>query len=209
MQLVTLANTKAWLNVSVSTYDTLITTLIESAEEQLKDRCNRPLGFGVLTATEQDFDGENWPKLQLSYTPITSVASVTLDDVAIASTAYAVDLRTGLLSLTDGVWNWRSGGTLMSPTRTIPTQPYRGRGFPDGFRNVAVTYTGGYATIPSVLTEATYRLVEYSWIERGSSGLSQETLGSYAYARNAEGRKRLWDDIMEMIGSQTLADPGI
>ena len=208
MELVTLASTKAWLKVSGTADDTIITMLIESAEKQLRSICNRSNGAsGWINATQTEFfDGEDSEIIQLRFTPITAASLVvTIDDVVTPSTSYVLDAATGLLQLTGSAWNqW--GGMASFSSVTIPRLNYRSNGFGVGVRAVKAVYTGGYvnaAAVPENLIQAVYMLVEYAYLYRGQAGLLSEGLGSYNYTRGPAGYADLVKDVRTLVGATT------
>lgn len=82
--------------------------------------------------------------------------------------------------------------------------PSVSRGFPRGFRNILVHYTGGYATVPDDLEQICIEMtVEAFRSRKHDSNLRSESIGSYAYTlasqvdidADRQARLALWKDI--------------
>lgn len=183
--LATLSQFKDWLGITASAQNALLSTTILRAEAHLKTWCNRPDGW-VTGAHTQRFDGEWSGKVVLAHTPVTAIASVKVytsnsGSTTLSSTTYRLDpdLGTGILSFIDSpsvLWDQGYGGDW----------PIEKRTFPGGFRNVEVTYTGGYnsTAIPLDLTQLAIDTASLLWNNRGSNpAMKSETLGQYQYTR--------------------------
>lgn len=134
MAAVSLAEAKAHLNITASTYDTELTAFIDRAESALAGRLGGPISTASGTET---YDGGG-TVVQLRRVPVVSVAAVTQDAVAI--TDYALDPSAGLLYRDEDGASWEYG-----------------------VRNISVTYTAGYSTVPDALKQALLELVRHLW----------------------------------------------
>jgi hypothetical protein len=115
------------------THDDRIQTLINLLSGRIESWCGR--SFKSQTYTAELYDGNCDEYLALKQYPITAVTTVKEDDVT-------VDLTD-----TDDIKIHYAEGLI-----------YRASGWPGGVLNIEVTYTAGYATIPSGLEAA---LVEW------------------------------------------------
>ncbi len=159
--LCTLADVKAYLGISGSTYDGVLGTLIDAASEAIENYCRRR--FSETEHTEYH-DGWGSTQIVLDHHPIASVSALYDDlnrdfdsETLIESDDYAFYPEEGILELLQGI-------------------------FQTGVRNIKAVYTAGYATVPTDVAQAA-RILVASWFNRGrqgGDGISQETLGQYA-----------------------------
>ena len=150
---------KSYLGLTGSTHDDVIAALITPASEAIENFCRRE--FDETSHTEY-FDGLDKDRIVLSHRPVTAVSGLwddpsrDFDDASLVDTdEYVIDEERGIIRLLAGA-------------------------FSDGVRNVKVTYTGGYATIPKDVAQACVMLVA-AWLHRGREGADGLT------ARNAGG----------------------
>ena len=158
--LTTLAAVKLHLGISTSdaSDDALLTQIINQASADIESRCNRTLTRETRTA--ETYTGDGGKKLYLDLYPVTAVAAVTLDGIAV--TDYVLTPKAGLLYREDG-WTKKSA--------------------------IVVTYTGGYQLEavtgpPAIARDLPFNL-EYAailWVataynSRGSEHLSDESIG--------------------------------
>ena len=183
--LITTAEYKTWANITSSAYDSVIGTIVSGVSTEIRRWCGRDLtnGFESMSRTER-YDGNNEQTINLMEWPVSSVTSVkvyasdgtyeTLD-----STSYRCDNTGGILSRVDPIkarYPVTAFGTVQA---TFSVQPW----FPDGFDNIEVTYTGGYATIPDDIKIAAFRFADLQYSARGRNlGLASESLGQYSYS---------------------------
>jgi hypothetical protein len=146
--------------------------LITAASAAVENHCRRT--FAATAATEYH-DGRGLGRIWLRRRPITAIASVTVDGVALVATDgdFGYDPATGELYRGDG-----SG----EPRHFPP--------FPHGRRNITVVYTAGYATVPADVKRATIQVVKtVSDQSRFSQTLQTEQLGDYRYVVNTTSQK--------------------
>lgn len=157
--LTTLANAKAWFSPPLATTadDALLTRLITAASQYIQSWLGRQIASQNYTETR---DGAGGRKLVLANAPVTVVATLSIDGIAIpAASGPSV------------------AGYVFSAT-TIYLQSYL---FTPGYQNVAVAYTAGYAVTPPELEQACIELVALRYKERDrigqvSKNLSGETI---------------------------------
>ena len=151
---------------------------------EVRRLCDRNLtnGFESTSRTER-YDGNDEQTIQLIEWPVTSITSVTLytaggDTEVLDADTYRVNGDSGVLSRIDpkmGRFPVTAFGTVNA---TFSVQPW----FDQGFDNVEVVYTGGYATIPADIKMACYRLTDLAYAARGRNmGIQSESLGGYSY----------------------------
>ena len=175
MALTTTANVKAYLGITVTTYDTLIDRLVLAAQNQVEMFTNRK--WDTATFTEYH-DGNNQDTIVLKNTPIQSITSIGLrkdndEWTTIAATGYDFDAGTGVVQLLN------SSRVLWE----LGYDPQHWRGFGKGLKSVQAVYVAGYDTIPAGLEQATIELVSSMFgsdeevRQAKANGLLSESLG--------------------------------
>lgn len=185
MAIITNTEFKAYRSISVSTYDTLLTNLIASAQSLVERMTNVKYGNTVYTA--EVYDGTGSEILQLRNPPsVTTAVSIVSDDgttTALATTDWRENQTTGQLfriGAEVGRFTW-DGYTVnyqeMAQWDVYPRWPV-------GFQNIQVTYTGTAAD--NGMKQLMYELVNrmFSEIQDGGydPGLTSETLGDYSWS---------------------------
>jgi hypothetical protein len=157
--LTTLANVKAWFSPPLTTTadDALLTRLITAASQYIQSWLGRQIASQNYAETR---DGAGGRKLVLANAPVTAVATLSIDGIAIPMASGP-----------------SAAGYVFSAT-TIYLQSYL---FMPGSQNVAVAYTAGYAATPPELEQACIELVALRYKERDrigqvSKNLSGETI---------------------------------
>ena len=121
-------------------------------------------------------------EIRLAQWPVSSVTSVSLDEVRLADeNDYKVLLQDGILAR-DLIWRWAAGG---HPDLTNDPDPYSTR------RNIEISYTAGYVTpemadqdqslerdLPEDLEESCIRLVVFQY-QNAPGVKSENTVGGY------------------------------
>lgn len=143
-ELTTIEVVRDWLDASEDD-DTRISLCLEAAEKKIRTLCDRT---SFLRDEYTDaFDGLDWDTIILRHTPVDLTEATTLviristdedEDVEVDSTSYRIEDDTGILRLIV------SPESFLSPSLLLSNGSGIGCGFPNGFRNVAITYTGGY-----------------------------------------------------------------
>lgn len=155
------SDVKSYLGLSDSSHDALLASLIAAASEAIENYCRRR--FATMQYTEYR-DGSDSALLLLDHSPIQSISEI-------RESANRDFERADPLDEEDYVFYAHEG--LLLRTSGI---------FPEGLRNVRVTYTAGYAAVPADVQHACVALVA-AWFNRGhqgGDGLESEQLGDYS-----------------------------
>ena len=150
--LTTLANVKAWLGMSQDADNMVIARLITSASLMLGQYANRNFMSASYTI---NVDGTGGAVLMLRQYPVTAVASVSINGLALP------------VSTGPGVAGYR-----FTQSRVI-VDGYR---FTKGNANIVVAYTGGFTTVPPDLEQAAIELIALRYKERDRIGHTSKTL---------------------------------
>jgi hypothetical protein len=221
MALATVTEVKTFLSITGATFDALLADLLKVAERRIAELCNRKkYGFDLTLAMVEHFDGEGASQLILAYTPIASVASVKSvgydgEETTLDAGLYTFDPETGVLGFRfpravryAQVWSSGSGGG------NLPSTGFRGPfpSFGDGFRNIKVTYAGGYERngvggdeLPATLRQAAieYTAAIFQYRQRDPS-LQAENLGAYGYTMAMPGRAAIENYLVETLLSDHI-----
>lgn len=153
--LTTLADVKAYLRITNTADDAVLTRLISAASEYIRSWLNRDIDQRTYTEVR---DGKGHPKMSFPNYPITDVTSITVDGQAIpkatTSTApgWVLD-DTGIMIQLRGCYN-----------------------FNRGVQNCVFVYTAGYAPVPADISQACIEMVCYRFKESDRIGVSSKTL---------------------------------
>jgi hypothetical protein len=155
--LVSIADVKAYLGGDLQSNDDIVLArLITAASAFFTTACARP----ILSATYSElYDGKGTNRLYLRETPVTAVASLTVDQLAVQP------------STAPGQPGWVLNGNVII---------LYGRWFTRRLANVAVTYTAGYATPPADVAEAVMELVGLRYRGKDRLGKASESMGGIA-----------------------------
>lgn len=154
-----LADVKNYLGITDTSQDALINALIPQASAQIENYCNRTFAQASYSETR---NGNNASSMFLRQVPIVSVASLSVDGVAIAASP---DPQTfGYVFDEDTIYirGCRSG----APTR-----------FERGVQNVAISYSAGFSAIPADVAQACIELIAWKRAKRNRIDKRSETLG--------------------------------
>jgi hypothetical protein len=157
-----------------------LSACIIRAESIMARHCGMA-SFTSATYTNEYHDGEGSPVLVLRNFPTTSSISLRLTDgttSAAITTGYVVTSSTGEVELRD------HPAVLWDLGYAMSDRPE----FPDGRKNVVVTYRAGYATVPVDLAQAAIETAAFLFRNSTQTpGMQSETLGRYSYTRAAGG----------------------
>lgn len=158
--LTTLDNVKAWLSppLTATGDDALLTRLVTAASGFIQTWLNRAIASQAYTETR---DGDGGGKLVFAYTPVTAVASLTIDGDPIPAAPNP---------------HWR--GYSFSPTMLY----LQGRHFTPGFQNIVVSYTAGFESTPPEIEQACLELVALRYKERDRIGQVSKNLAGEVVA---------------------------
>lgn len=146
-------------------------------------RFNATTGAETFSQGSRDerYSGRGTDKILLKNTPATAVSAVSLIDdsgteTTLASTEYRLssDSQLGVLRRLGGVgteaaWDRAFANTTSLPASRFVFTPR----WPEGFENVRVQYTGGYATIPDDLEYVATRVVAEMYRNRRENNRAQ------------------------------------
>jgi hypothetical protein len=162
-----LSELKAWLPNQGNNDDVSLQGLITNGSSQIYQYISRPhILLSVIcpltgqpptnTPLAENYDGNGSDRILPHYYPIISVASVSVDGVAIPqSTSPSV------------------AGFLWDARRVL----LRGFRFCRGVQNVALSYTAGYSSVPLDLKQAAIEAFALSWRQRTHIGEKSNSMG--------------------------------
>ncbi|MGH9541385.1 MAG: hypothetical protein ACRD2H_05845 [Terriglobales bacterium] len=153
IDLCTVADVQAYLPPSTSPTNTAqIQDKITAASQYICTEC-AVASFASSTYTSEVYDGTGSPRLYLKNYPISAVSSLMVNGVAVlpssgyGSPGYQFS-DIGLILMP---------GTVLGPSTSLLS--FGTSMFSEGIRNVTVSYTAGFITIPSDLNQAAIELV--------------------------------------------------
>lgn len=162
MQLTSTANVKSLLGISVTTYDTLISSLIDGVSSYIETVTGRVYGQATYTeyfdAIGNQFTVKNRPigtspALTVSYNNGTQATPVW---VALASDDFVIDYTTGIVTIAYGFSTMRLQSNI---------------------QNIKIVYQGGYASAPADLELLAKQLTAKTFEQRKANGKTRESLG--------------------------------
>lgn len=178
--LTTLTNVKAWLNVTSTTDDALLTRLIAAGSDYIQAWLNRDITAQAYSSYR---DGPGGTRMMFRNYPVTAITMVKVDGQVIPASAPG--------SGNNGYVFTETSVTLIGYT------------FTRGASNVFFQYTAGYAVIPNEIEQACIELVSLRYKERDriglvSKGLAGETI-TYTqkdFTESIEGALRQYRRVM-------------
>jgi hypothetical protein len=192
MNATTIARVKALLDISGTTYDTVLTTMVEAVSRRIENYIDRPLE--QVARTEEYSIKPRQSVLFLRAYPTTAIASIKLaldwdyaSEAAIESDDYHVDEDTGMVHFT-----------------FFPILNYRGDNLAAAPNVIQVIYTGGFATstanlitsYPDIAYAADLQVVAM-WRRRDSPQGQSQGIGGGSITY--EGALRLVPDVIEAL----------
>jgi hypothetical protein len=156
-----------------------IDALIPVGQKYLEDYCKRL--FEVTTYTDEVLNGTGGPMIFVKNPPI-----ISLTELKIIWSFATTDTGTDTINTYDDaelLWDAASGKVQFKP-RGGSSRP---SSFPDGFQNVKITYSGGYASTSADFSTLSYLNAQFV-IETFDPSekvgvIDREKLGDYFYAR--------------------------
>lgn len=148
--------------------------LIAVASEYIERKCNRV--FIATTYIDEIHDGQGWNSIFVSNPPINS-----LTDIEIIFSSTDTDTTSEVFTADKFKFNIKTGDIRFKPGAFTSSG---GHLFPDGFRNVEITYNGGFAEVPQPIQMLTADFVIQSFDPTESvEGIEKEKIGDYFYAK--------------------------
>lgn len=161
-----LATVKAWIPVTNTNDDALLTALVTQVSTFIQSWLNRTIAQQPYSETR---NGQQMQQMMLKNYPIASISSLTVDGIAIpARPALGPGMSTGV------------GGYTFDDQAIYLSGCYW---FTRGFQNVQIAYVGGYATTPADIQQAAnitvadwYRNTRGARIGINSEGIEGQTI---------------------------------
>lgn len=140
MALTTTATVKTYAGISGSGADAQIDVIVSAVDRAIKAYLGRQIESAAVTAEIHDGNGLD-DFLILAEWPVTAVSAVSISGTALTASDYEIDGS-------DGILFYKPGGTGFAA-------------WPEGRRNISVTYTAGYASVPEDLALAAAKQAVY------------------------------------------------
>ncbi len=158
---------KAWLKITSAADDAILVDLAESVDVRFFQEIGDDF---IEQAYSEKYDGDGQTKLWLRHRPITAVASLEINEVAVQAAADSISA--GFLFDKDQLYIVQ--GTNVPAGSFLFTDR-----FPRGQQNISVTYTAGrtFALTPKSLISAHRKQVAFEYKERDRIGEKSKTLG--------------------------------
>lgn len=143
--LVTLAEMKSYLGVQTSdtSHDTFLTEQINLISDVIEAYTRRVFSSASYAQTFYRTDFDQTHELSLFHFPLVSVTSIVEDGTTLDSSLYRINKPTGIITRPDSYF-------FSCPVETV------------------VTYTAGYAAIPSPIKSVVYTLVQERYNKKNS-----------------------------------------
>ena len=184
MSLTTLANVKAFKNLTTSEHDAEILRLIPAVDGFIEAYCNRPLEQAAVTEYHSGRAGQS--SLRLDRYPVAALTSL-YDDV---DRVYG---STTLIDPSDYVLEDEKAGIVKLDGLT----------FREGLKNIKVVYTAGYAAGSKERALLEQAAIELLWLARNKGDLALLGLQSRSIA---DGRVDTFD-VDWPAGVKEILDP--
>ena len=165
--LITLAEVKDALGITIGDFDDILTRYINFATDLIEKYCNGRR-FAAADYTDEEYDGTGIYYLILKHWPLNSITILekrTSSDYS-ASDFDKIDTSHYIID---------------SGSQINRGQVYNKLGFTKGIRNYRISYNAGYTIIPNDLEEACCKLVSYFYkTANKQEGIKSERLGRYS-----------------------------
>lgn len=170
--LTTSTDVKSYLDITASTWDTLLANLVTNSSVWIENYCGgrrfKNSGSDVTEYYDGDPNLEGKKIIFVRNTPIISVTSVSYASGSLSSPTWIAFDATSYYVRND------RGGQLIFDS------------LPQGNQNIRVIYQGGYATIPEDLALACIQLVARIFNKRKSEGVLNESVGGASVSWDRE-----------------------
>lgn len=146
-------------------HDDFLDTLVEVADTQILGYCGvAALTSSTATLEAYDVELDSQDEIVLRNFPVSAVSAVVSSGTTLNSSAYYFDQNTGAVRMISS-----------------------GRYFPQGKQTVKVSYTYGFATIPSDLSHAATLIVCSHFNRSRHAGMESESAAGYRYRVESQG----------------------
>ena len=172
MSYATLAELKASLAITDSTDDTPLQSCLDAADQLINNYVDTKVGFGVTSSQTRYYTAERY--------------DFVLTDPIVTVTALATDIDgtgnyTQTWSANDYVLAPRNAALNGRPYTEIDTSPFSNAvlNFPTGYREVKVTGTFGWPSVPAAVKQSSLIQAGAIWASRTApfGAIGGETLG--------------------------------
>lgn len=151
--LTSVAAVKAYLGETGTSLDVILASLVSATSKRFLEEIGREIESASRTET---FSGDGGSILMPTHYPITAVGSLTVDGDAVPARATVDD-----------------DGYVIADAIKIELVGYE---FTHGVQNVVLTYTAGYATIPTDVAQAVNEWVAWTHETRKRTGLQSQSM---------------------------------
>ena len=150
--------------------ETFLSNLLKAAGEHIEKTCGRV--FSETDRTDEAYDGFWERSLILDHFPIIALDSVTITDCA----GTEIDIDGAQFDIKNDI-----GEIRFKPAAQL-TGTYAH--FPRGYQNITVTYTSGFASVPSDVQEGCVQMAMFLHSSNQTDpSYTSERLGAYQWAR--------------------------
>lgn len=221
-ELSSITNVKSQLGITVTTWDTELTAILNAAEVMIADWCDRRDNSAGMVATESRWISathtENIPgalqrSVALRFWPVTAITSVTVygansTSSVVSSSTYRIDADQRTLKFGGSYQaGWELGLVSFQniPPYMQPIDPLGG-----AYPYTAVVYTGGFGsgTVPLSLQQAAIELTSRIFQKRKrDTTLTGESLGEYSWTGGGAGQWQEYKD--EFMATYLSAYAGV
>jgi hypothetical protein len=164
-----LASVKAWLGITVNTWDTELADLMARALDAVQHELD--WYFGTSRPAVEVMNGTGGRALWLRQPPLAGVT---------VHTRTGIDQPWTLVAATD----YESDMDYTQPMTAMGRSLFNVGNWTRGKRNYRVQYNEGFAVMPGDIEQLLLDLVKGKWEGRGTTpGLKSERIGDYAYTR--------------------------
>lgn len=139
--LVTLSDMKSYLNISDNSQDAFLTDQLNLVSDTIEAYCRRVFNVATYEQTFYYQDYEPVSKMELFHFPLVSVTSIVEDGTTLSTSEYRVNLPTGIIHKDCGFFY---------------------------AKQTVVTYSAGFATLPSPVKSVVYSVVEERYNKKSS-----------------------------------------
>lgn len=155
--LTTLANAKAWLNVTTTTDDALLTRLVSASSQFVQTYLRRQIATASYTDVR---NGNDQTEMVLANWPVVSVSSVTVSGLVVQPAPSMVAGQSP------------SVGYLFDDQSVY----LYGFQFYRGAQNVQIAYSAGYSSTPLDIEQAVIELIALKYADRNHMGQSSKSI---------------------------------